>query len=267
MDCPSCGHRNNPDSSACEACGQPLMHQLSQAPIEPAPPAQTQPAAPNLSLQQKAFPWGWAAFGCGVLILGALALAIGVATLVKWGPAIGRITSAPVAGSTLDTGPFTLTSVDNTSTLAGPTLFSGMSTSLNLNNDTDFQAPKRYTGTLGVQTGTDFSLGNGWCAKDSATLKDNLANIQYSLIIDGKQVDLSRYPTLYFTDNRGEACAVSGINITPQQNIQGDHRFQITQHFAKTLDDGISAAPYPAGDVTFDFTIRFQLPTGPGLNG
>jgi hypothetical protein len=267
MYCPYCGHPNNSDSISCEQCGRAFNPPAVQGLNPSETPASTPPPAPILPHRKKAFPWGWAAYGCGVFVLAVVALAFGAASLIKWGPAIGKISLSPAAGSTLTTGPFTISSVTSPDALAGPTLFSGMSSALNLNNDTDFQAPKKYTGTLGMDTGTEFSLGNGWCAKDSATLKDNLANIQYSFSIDGKSVDLSRYPTLFFTDDRGESCAVSGVNITPQQNLLGDHRFQITQHFSKALEDGIGAAPYPAGDVTFDFTIRFQAPTGPGLNG
>jgi hypothetical protein len=267
LECPACGHQNPDDRLICEACGQPIDPQPA-AHVPAVEPAFVHLAGtPQNSPAKKKQRWGWIAYGCGLAILAVLVLVVGAMDLAKWIPRIGHVTVNSTSSTTISSLPFTFTSVSSADSLNPPSLFDGMSQALNLNNDTDFQAPKQYTGAIGLNKGVGFSLGNGWCAKDQATLKNNLANISYSFSINGTAIDLNKYPTLFFTDNRGEACAVSGLNITPNANAQGSYQIKVTQHFAKTLEDGISAAPYPAGDVTFDFTLRFQLPSAPGLNG
>ena len=131
-------------------------------------------------------------------------------------------------------------------------------TSLNLNNDTDFMAPKSYEGTATLDPSDGFTLGNGWCAKDTTTLQQNLTNIKFELIIDGNNIDLSQYPMLYFTDNRGESCAESGLLITPSGTLNESYHVVLTQQFLKSIDDGITSSPYPAGDIKFDFSVQFK---------
>jgi hypothetical protein len=145
-------------------------------------------------------------------------------------------------------------------------LMDQMVSSLNLNNNSDFMAPKTYKGTATLDPATSFTIGNGWCAKDSTTLNQNLANMQFQISINGTSIDLSKYPTLYFTDNQGDACAVTGISITPTSTKGGSYHFVLTQKFVNSLDDGITGSPYPAGNVTFDFTIQFATLPNSGNN-
>ena len=150
--------------------------------------------------------------------------------------------------------------------MPGQSLMGQMITSLNLNNDTDFMAPKSYEGTATLDPSAGFSLGNGWCAKDSTTLQQNLANMKFQLSINGNNVDLSQYPALSFTDDRGETCAETGILITSSGTLSGSYHFVLTQKFLNSLDDGITSSPYPAGDVKFDFSIQFKSSPRPGNN-
>jgi len=145
-------------------------------------------------------------------------------------------------------------------------LMNQMVTTLNLNNETDFMAPKTYKGTAALDPSTSFTLGNGWCAVDATTLKQNLANMQFQLSINGTNIDLSQFPTLYFTDNSGEACAETGISITPSGPLSGSYHIIMSQKFVTSLSDGITSSPYPAGDVTFDFSIQFRTIPSSGKN-
>ena len=162
-------------------------------------------------------------------------------------------------GTSLAGLPFQFSAIQNPAELSTQSLMDQMTTSLNLNTDSDFMAPKTYTGTASLDPSTSFTLGNGWCAKDATTLKQNLANIQYSLNINGTSIDLSQYPTLYFSDDQGDACTITGISITPASNISGSYHVVLTQKFLTSLSDGITSSPYPAGNVTFDFSIQFQV--------
>jgi hypothetical protein len=162
--------------------------------------------------------------------------------------------------------PFKFSAIQDQTAVSGQSLMDQMITTLNLNNDTDFMAPKSYKGSATLDPSTNFMLGNGWCAKDSTTLQQNLANMKFQLSINGNNIDLSQYPTLFFTDDRGESCAETGISITPTGKLSGSFQFILTQKFLNTLDDGITPSSYPAGDVKFDFSIQFKSAPIPGPN-
>jgi hypothetical protein len=162
--------------------------------------------------------------------------------------------------------PFKFSAIQDPAALSSQTLMDQMVTTLNLNNDSDFMAPKTYKGTITLDPTQGFTLGNGWCAKDSTTLKQNMADIQYQFSINGTPIDLSKYPTLDITDQQGHACAMTGLEIAQNGNLSGTYHVVLTQKFLKQLDDGITSSPYPAGDITFDFNVQFQSTPIPGTN-
>jgi hypothetical protein len=175
-------------------------------------------------------------------------------------------TPGPGNGTSVGSLPFKISAVQDPTALSNQSLMDQMTTALNLNNDSDFMAPKAYKGTATLDPSTSFTLGNAWCAKDPTTLQQNLAKMQFQLSINGTNIDLSQYPTLNFTDNQGDACAVTGISITPSGPLSGNYHFVLTQKYLASLDDGITSSPYPAGDVTFDFQIKFQFVPSSGKN-
>lgn len=238
--------------------------------------------------EKKRFPWVWVAVGCGAVAICVLALAVVAAialiavpaartAIANQSPSLNPLpaplvspTAVPNSGSGSGTSigslPFKFSAIQGPTALAGQSLMDQMSSSLNLNNDTDFMAPKTYKGTATLDPSTSFTLGNGWCAKDMATLRQNLKDIQYQFSINGTNIDLSQYPTLFFSDNQGHACAVTGISITPDGNLSDSYHVILTQKFLNSLDDGITPSKYPAGDVTFDFSIQFKSTPNSGSN-
>jgi hypothetical protein len=282
-----------------ETIAQPV--QADETPAEPAArqpqvfPAQTPPPRP---LAKKGFPWGWVAFGCAFIALVIAACGVVAVLAFRFAPSLqGRtLRVTPPAIVPLNPGngvvptlpanrnnngnngsgngggqstslPFTFEAVQNADSLNLPTVFGAMTDELGLNSDTDFQAPKSYSGAITMDPSSAFGLGNGWCAKDEATLKSNMADMSYSFSINGQEIDLNQYPTVTFTDDRGDACEMTGVIITPSGDMRGNYEFKITQHFAKKIEDGIATEPYPAGDVTLDFSVRFQSSGEPGLSG
>ena len=236
--------------------------------------------------EKKGFPWGWVAAGCGaitVLVVAAVAvILLVVVPAVRNTNASRSPLSSPLAtprigstaipnpgsgsGTTIGDLPFKFSAIQDPTTMPDQSLMEQIITSLNLNNDTDFMAPKSYEGSSTLNPEAGFTLGNGWCAKDSTTLQQNLANMQFQLSINGNNIDLSPYPTLFFTDQRGDACAETGISITPSGTLSGSYHIILTQKFLNSLDDGITPSPYPAGDVKFDFSIQFKATPNSGKN-
>jgi hypothetical protein len=250
----------------------------------------------NPKEEKKPFPWGWVAAGCGVLAV--VGLAIVVLLILKALPVLqnafanrnplGNLLPTPLVGATaaptpepgravgvptpesgsegksIGSLPFKFSAVSDPAALPPESLMDQMVTALNLNNNTDFMAPKSYKGTATVDPSAGFTVGDAWCAADSTTLQQNMADMQFQLSINGSIIDLSQYPTLNFTDNQGEACAVTGLAVVPSGNLSGTYHIVLTQKYLKSLDDGLTGSPYPAGDVTFDFTIQFQSAPVPG---
>lgn len=247
--------------------------------------------------EKKQFPWGLVALGCGVVVI--LGLAMGVVLVFKALPAvrsalanldsalvptqaaptqaprIGPTQEAPLviptevpnsgggSGTTIEGLPFKFSAVQDLTAASVQSLMDQMTSTLNLNNDTDFMAPKSYKGSAILDPTTSFTVGNGWCAADMATLNQNLADMQFQLSINGKTIDLSQYPALYFSDAQGDACAMTGLLITPNGNMSGTYHIVLTQKYLKSLSDGIISSPYPAGDVIFDFFFQFKAsPSG-----
>ncbi len=226
----------------------------------------------------KKFPWVWVGVGCGAIMIVIIVLVVLAffaalptirSTLANLSPNFSQ-TPAPLVvpslvpnpgggnGSSVGSLPFKLSAVQDMASLGSQSLMDQMSTTLNLNSDSDFMAPKTYNGTATLDPTSGFTVGNGWCAADSATLQSNLANMQFLLSINGNSIDLSKYPNVYFSDDQGHACAMTGLLITPDGNLDGSYHIVLTQKYLKSLDDGITPSPYPAGDVTFDFSFRFQ---------
>ena len=249
--------------------------------------------------QKKPFPWKWTAVGCAVVILAVLIVVFSALVITRVLPSlrvslnnsapltspnlpsVPNLPNIPINPPSLSTPlapnnqpsapapgnlPFTISALNDPTALGNQSLMDAMTTALNLNTDTDFQAPKSYTGSVSLDPSSSFTLGNGWCAKDDATLKDNLAKMKYTFSINGQAIDLSKYPMIYFNDNQGHSCALTGISITPNANISGSYKMKLTQTYLKQMDDGITATPYPAGDVSFDFSVEFKGTPSPGIN-
>ncbi len=229
----------------------------------------------------KRFPWGWVAAGCGLITIIAIALVVVAffsalpaiqSTLANLGLAVSQTpiplvspTQVPNSGggngngSTIGNLPFKFSAIQDLTLLSAQSLMGEMTSSLHLNSDTDFMAPKTYNGTATLDPTAPFIVDNGWCAADQSTLQQNLANMQFMLTINGTAIDLSQYPAVYFSDDQGHACAMTGLLITPDgSKLDGSYHIVLTQRYLKSLDDGITSEPYPAGDVTFDFSFRFQ---------
>ncbi len=232
----------------------------------------------------KRFPWGWVAVGCSVLLIAVIALAVIAffAALPSIRTALASLnlnflqTPAPLVsptlapnanngnGTTIGDLPFKFSAVQDINALGTQSLMDQMTTTLNLNSDTDFMAPKTYKGSASLDPTAPFTVGNEWCAADSATLQQNLGNMQFQLSINGQNIDLSQYPTIYFPDDQGHACAMTGLLITPNGSMRGNYHIVLTQKYLQSLNDGITSSPYPAGDVTFDFNFIFQVPPSSG---
>jgi len=90
----------------------------------------------------------------------------------------------------------------------------------------------------------------GWCAKDQATLDDNLAKISLAFTLNGQDVPLDQFLSLNY-DNNGQKCTAYIAGVTDWAG--GEHHAVTTATFTKPLNDG--TYDYKAGTQTFDYAV------------
>ncbi len=106
-----------------------------------------------------------------------------------------------------------------------------------------------YTITL-ARSETLVWLG-AWCAKDSATLKDNLSKMEYSFTLNGAPVSLDQFYVINDLDNGDTRCDVYLLGL--KDWVPGEHHVVTTITFKQPVNDGIS--DYPAGTQVFDYAV------------
>jgi hypothetical protein len=90
----------------------------------------------------------------------------------------------------------------------------------------------------------------GWCAKDTATLKDNMEKIKLTFSLNGQAVDIGKFLQLDYP-NAGQQCRAFVLGLTDWKG--GEHHIVTTANFTVLLNDG--SQDYPAGKQVFDYTI------------
>ena len=91
-----------------------------------------------------------------------------------------------------------------------------------------------------------------WCAKDSATLSDNLAKIKLSFSLNGGTVGLDQFYKTDFTDKTsGQSCTADVVALTDWK--AGENEAVTTAQFTGPVNDGTT--DYPAGTQVFDYKV------------
>ena len=90
----------------------------------------------------------------------------------------------------------------------------------------------------------------GWCAKDQATLDENLKKIKLGFNLEGQDVPLDQFQQLAY-DASGQKCVAYLAVLTDWQ--AGENHLTTTVTFTAPINDG--SADYPAGKQVFEYTV------------
>jgi C-terminal processing protease CtpA/Prc len=107
-----------------------------------------------------------------------------------------------------------------------------------------------FTYTIALNNPQDLFWAWGWCAKDQATLDQNLKDIQLEFSLAGEAVPLDQFQKLDYTSG-GQNCTAYITVLSDWQ--AGENHLSTTVTFTASINDG--TADYPAGEQVFDYTV------------
>lgn len=105
--------------------------------------------------------------------------------------------------------------------------------------------------TLAIESSETLVWTWGWCAKDKATLDDNLGKMAVQFTLDGKAVPLETFLRLDYTSDDKLECAAYALGLKDWS--AGEHLAVTSVTFKSKLNDG--TADYPTGLQVFKYTI------------
>jgi len=97
-------------------------------------------------------------------------------------------------------------------------------------------------------------LNYGWCAKDLATLQQNLQHISTYFSFNGQQIPMEYVNTISTESSDGLQCSNTGLLLSGW--APGTYQFQVKASFDSQINDG--SADYPAGDYISEYTVTVQ---------
>jgi len=112
------------------------------------------------------------------------------------------------------------------------------------------KVPATFTYTITLAQSQPVLWDWGWCAKDQATLTDNLNKIQLAFTLNGQAVELSKFVKLVGPLN-GQQCETYVLGLTDWSG--GQNEAITTATFTAPVNDG--TYDYPAGKQVSDYTI------------
>ena len=121
-------------------------------------------------------------------------------------------------------------------------------------NRTFLSSPGRVTWYADFPSNAKALLMIGWCAKDQATLRENLSYMNDQAVIDGQEISISKFATLESQDNSGKWCHSYLAVLSGWQS--GTHSYIRTQHIRQTINDGEST--FTAGDYITEYVISVK---------
>lgn len=117
------------------------------------------------------------------------------------------------------------------------------------------KVPATFTYTIALSQSQSLLWAWGWCAKDQATLTDNLNKIQLAFTLNGQAVDLSKFLKIVGPSSTGsQQCQTYVLGLTDWKG--GQNEAITTATFTAPLNDG--TYDYPAGKQIFDYTVNVQ---------
>jgi C-terminal processing protease CtpA/Prc len=115
------------------------------------------------------------------------------------------------------------------------------------------KVPATFSYTIALSQSQPLLWAWIWCAKDQATLTDNLNKIQLAFTLNGLAVDPGKFIKLDGSSG-GQQCRYYVLGLTDWKG--GQNEAVTTATFTSPLNDG--SYDYPAGKQTFDYTVYVQ---------
>jgi len=118
--------------------------------------------------------------------------------------------------------------------------------------NTDYiKVPNEFTYTITLNKTEKLLWAWGWCAKDQATLTDNLSKMDIKFNLNGKDVPLDQFLKLDYDSSEGQKCTAYIAGLTDWTG--GEHHLVTTLAFKEPLNDG--AYDFPVGVQTFYYNV------------
>jgi hypothetical protein len=113
-----------------------------------------------------------------------------------------------------------------------------------------FSAPGTTTYTVSLDKSEPLIWAYAWCAKDAATLEENLKRIRLKFVLDGVETGMDKMST-YGSDANGKKCMLIYTGLTDWP--AGEHHLSTMATFTGTLNDGVTE--FPAGEYVLEYTV------------
>ncbi|HEY5903951.1 MAG TPA: S41 family peptidase [Anaerolineales bacterium] len=113
-----------------------------------------------------------------------------------------------------------------------------------------FSAPGTTTYAVSLDKSEPLIWAYAWCAKDAATLEENLKRIRLKFVLDGVETGMDKMST-YGSDANGKKCMLIYAGLTDWP--AGEHHLSTMATFTGTLNDGVTE--FPAGEYVLEYTV------------
>lgn len=125
-------------------------------------------------------------------------------------------------------------------------------------SDADYTKPGTLTYTVTITDNLPVYFTYGWCAKDDATLQQNLQHINVKLYFNDDELGKDVVQNLYYKTADNMSCADFGV-LTSEWT-DGQYQLKAVATFDQKLNDGIS--DYESGDYTFEYNVTVKKQKG-----
>ena len=163
------------------------------------------------------------------------------------GSVSGTTASAPTASSN---GPRVLSSSELSSIINTTDTFEQRATQQYTTADY-LKVPNNFVYTIELSHSEPLLWAWGWCAKDQATLADNLKKMKISFTLNGQTMPLTSFQTQDGL-SQGKMCHEVVAAVTDWKS--GENHAITTLTFTEPVNDG--TADYPAGDQVYDYLVK-----------
>jgi hypothetical protein len=113
------------------------------------------------------------------------------------------------------------------------------------------KVPNDFTFTIALSKSEKLLWAWGWCAKDDATLADNLSKMDVKFTLDGKDVPLDQFLKMDYDSSDGQKCTAYLVGLTDWTG--GEHHLVTNLTFKQPLNDG--AYDFPVGVQNFYYNV------------